>query len=156
MNRISPLALTSKLITLLLLGTIGASLVFQVAVVAFDSMINKTLDISFISNALSVKPASLALFGMFVLPGVAGLGLIHVFVSYILLFRSRPQFWSNFGLYWLVLIVAAGLIGALGIYALYLFGYQSPRQALIFTAALGYWGVAKVLSNSWRNSQESP
>ena len=155
MNRIPPLAIASKLLTLLLLGTIGASLVFQVAVIVFDSMINKTLDISFILEALSVTPLSLSLFAMFVFPGVTGLGLIHVFVSYIVLFRSRPQFWSRFGLYWLVLIITSGLIGALGMYALYLFGYESPRQALLFTAALGYWGVAIVLSNAWRRGQSS-
>ena len=155
MNRISPLVVASKLLTLLLLGTIGASLVFHVAVIVFDSMINKTLDVAFISEAFSITPLSLSLFAMFVVPGVTGLGLIHVFVSYIVLFRSRPQFWSKFGLYWLVLIVASGLIGALGMYALYLVGYQSPRQELLFTAALGYWGVALVLSKAWRKDKEA-
>lgn len=148
-----PLLIASKLIILVLLGSIGGSLVFHVATIVFDSFLNKTLDISFISNVFSLSPLSLTFFGFLAVPGITGFGVAHVLVSYILLFRSRPQFWKHVWLYSSVLILASGLIGGLSMCALHLFGCSAPRQALLFTAPLGYWGAALLLSKSCRDEQ---
>lgn len=137
-----------KALALILLASFGACAAIGIAITLTDSLVRGELDITFVQNFFSYQ-TSLGLYLVItMLPAFGLFGITHVFVSYIVLFRSSAYFWKN---YWLIaplLIVGASVFSVLSESLLYAILDIAPPKTRFFTIPVGYWIAARWISQT--------